>query len=139
MTNGTWREEDHPRADNGQFGEGANSESESIKVDPTDEVSASRIEPIHGVRDNEKLNLLVESMEEKGWTGRPIPVYEGIYGKMALTGSHRIAAAKKAGIDIPIYEIDGLADFSDSEGRTIDEVVGTGFNQDLVNFLRKLS
>lgn len=46
---------------------------------------------------------MVEDMEENGYHGAPIVAMEnGNEGYIALTGSHRIYAAREAGIDIPI-------------------------------------
>lgn len=108
-----WNESDHPRDAKGRFGEGGGT---------TENVEASSINPPHGVKDKAKLASLISKMESSGWVGRPIPIYEGHAGKTALTGSHRIAAARKAGVEVPTYEVEGLADFVDSEGRTIDDM-----------------
>ena len=61
-------------------------------------IKICNIIPLHEVRDEEKLNNLIESMKENGWTGRPIVVLD-IGDIQALTGSHRYAAAKIAGIE----------------------------------------
>ncbi len=64
--------------------------------------------PLHEPRDAAKLAALTESMVEHGWTGRPILAIDNGNGYIALTGSHRIAAARAAGLDeIPVYAIDG--------------------------------
>ena len=58
------------------------------------------IEPINNVTDRKKFNYLVKEFEETGYNGRPIV----IVGNVALTGSHRILAAREAGIDIPTID-----------------------------------
>lgn len=66
-------------------------------------VSEGTIEECHCVRDEEKFNSIVESMEENGWIGRPLVVVDLGGEYKALTGSHRLAAARKAGIGkIPV-------------------------------------
>ena len=78
---------------------------------PDTEVSPSAIEPLHGIRDSTKLKSLVASMKSSGWQGRPILTFYNGEIDFALTGSHRIAAAKEAGIDIPVVRVDSsLAD-----------------------------
>ena len=58
------------------------------------------IEPINNVTDRKKFNYLVKEFEETGYNGRPIV----IVGNVAITGSHRIMAAREAGIDIPTID-----------------------------------
>lgn len=59
--------------------------------------------PLHGVVDQDLLRRLAESMTRNGWAGRPLlGVDQGIYVGL-LTGSHRYAAARLAGLDeIPV-------------------------------------
>jgi len=73
-----------------------------------------QIVPLHEVRDEEKLNNLIQSMEETGWCGRPLVVIDCGNEYRALTGSHRIAAAIKAGLaEIPIACIEYGTMFED--------------------------
>lgn len=63
------------------------------------------ITPPHEVRDAAKLAQLVESMRRDGWTGRPVVIVDtGTW--QAITGSHRIEAARILGIDVPTVEAD---------------------------------
>ena len=70
------------------------------------------IRPAHEVRDHDKFNALVASMLADGWQGRPLLVVdEANEGYQALTGSHRLAAALAAELDIvpiAIVEADDL-------------------------------
>lgn len=68
-----------------------------------DEINAGMILPPHEVEDEEKLAMLIDSMSKNGWVGNPIAAYNSFCGIQALTGSHRIAAAKELDIDIPVY------------------------------------
>jgi hypothetical protein len=79
------------------------------------------IEPPHDVRDQKKLNNLVESMKSNGWQGRPILAYDIGRGPEALTGSHRIVAARKSGLEeIPVVMVHpDIADYVDDFGRSI--------------------
>ncbi len=72
-----------------------------INMDPSD------IEPLNGITDHEKYEELVISFREDGYDGIPILAGNeciGIYE--AITGSHRIYAAREAGIYIPCVIID---------------------------------
>lgn len=69
-------------------------------------VRLSAIDPLHAVRDSIKLATLVESMYRRGWVGRPLLVAVYGDGYQAWTGSHRIAAARVAGIErVPVKVI----------------------------------
>jgi hypothetical protein len=96
------------------------------------------IEPPHGVRDEKKLDSLVESMKEKGWVGRPILAYDIGRGPEALTGSHRIQAARKAGIDeIPVVMVDNeIGNYIDEAGESISEASYKDADE-VSDFLRK--
>ena len=66
-------------------------------------VRANPVTPMHEVRDEAKLQSIIASMESTGWTGRPVLVFDDAEGQYkAITGSHRIAAAKAVGIEIPV-------------------------------------
>jgi hypothetical protein len=52
----------------------------------------------------QKFDGLITAMKKSGWRGRPVIVIETEDEYIALTGSHRIAAAIEAGLDeIPCY------------------------------------
>lgn len=78
-----------------------------------------------------EVQKMSEKMESDGWTGRPLLVIND----EAITGSHRIAAARKAQIDIPVIEI------SDETGNQINNWLKTNpentWSVDLPNFLRQ--
>jgi ParB/Sulfiredoxin domain len=70
-------------------------------VSPQDVVclSPSSIIPVHEPRDSELSTKIERSMWRSGWLGRPLlvlPEGDGIY--QALTGSHRLAAARVVGL-----------------------------------------
>lgn len=58
------------------------------------------IQPVNEVEQS-KVNKLIQSFEEDGYKGRPIVVMENADEYIGLTGSHRLAAAKAVGIEIP--------------------------------------
>ncbi len=70
-------------------------------------VSPNYINPFNPVRSHSRLNELISSMEQYGWKGNPIIT---LGGEQAITGSHRLQAAKEAGLEkIPVVNLD--ADF----------------------------
>jgi hypothetical protein len=74
----------------------------------SEDVSPYRVSPIHEVRDRGKLHTLVQSMKESGWEGDPVlAIKNGEEDFQAWNASHRIAAAKQAGLDdIPVVAIE---------------------------------
>ena len=67
--------------------------------------SPSSLSPYHGIDDPEKLERLSESMRRHGWRGMPLVAISGDGGQL-ITGSHRIRAAKKAGLEeVPFVEL----------------------------------
>lgn len=66
----------------------------------TEDIDVTRITPPHEVRDTAKLAALTASMAADGWQGRPLLVLDlGDDTYVALTGSHRNAAARAAGLE----------------------------------------
>lgn len=68
------------------------------------EIDPHTIAPVNEAWDKHRLEPIVQSMLKNGWQGRPIPIIETdrIY---ALTGSHRIQAAKITETPVPVYRV----------------------------------
>jgi hypothetical protein len=65
-------------------------------------INPKKLSPLNKVEDAEKYKTILNSMEESGYQGRPILAYMDKGKAKALTGSHRIFAAREAGIDVPV-------------------------------------
>jgi uncharacterized ParB-like nuclease family protein len=76
-------------------------------------IPPGQIRPIHGVQEQAKYEALLEAMRLVGWEGRPIVVvysFKISTRYQALTGSHRLAAARKIGLkEIPAIVVKGAA------------------------------
>jgi hypothetical protein len=96
--------------------------SKMLSIQPTHYKSAFNIEPPHQIRDKEKLTSLVNDMNNNGWQGRPILTYDIGRGDEAITGSHRIAAAKITNTEIPVYRIENAGDYLDKNGNSIADL-----------------
>lgn len=83
------------------------------------------LEPPHAVREPEKLQRLIKAMRQSGWVGRPVLAVKSGELNVAMTGSHRIQAAKAAGIGVPVVWLS-------------DEKLNTWFEQDPDNIDRFL-
>jgi hypothetical protein len=69
-------------------------------------IGIDEITPLHEARNPRLVDDLVADMRENGWQGIPLLVIEREHDYLAWTGSHRIAAARKAEfLSIPCYVI----------------------------------
>lgn len=74
---------------------------DSVDVDPYD------VDPVNDITDEAKIKYLVEEFEKNGYRGRPVVALGSESEQsIALTGSHRILAAREAGIEIPVVYIE---------------------------------
>ncbi len=67
-------------------------------------------EPRHDVKKPENVAALVASMKQHGWQGRPVLVVRDGGTSVAWTATHRLEAAKQAGLkpsDVPMTVVDG--------------------------------
>ena len=84
--------------------------------------------------DADKVQDLAARMERDGWQGRPVLVILMGNERLALTGSHRVAAADQAGIDLSAYEIDA-DDYSDDE---VTQLVEARDDENRLTLLRSM-
>ncbi len=95
----------------------AEQEYDSVDVDPYE------VDPVNDITDEAKIKYLVEEFEKNGYRGRPVVALGSESGSsIALTGSHRILAAREAGIEIPVVYIEYdennplIQDLTDAQG-----------------------
>lgn len=114
---------------------------ENVKLSAKDsgadirEVNPMEITPLNRVTSSSKYHYLINEFEENGYNGRNVVLVEnGNDGYQALTGSHRILAAREAGVDVPSVvipmseEIQPLLDATGDEerARIADELYEDG-------------
>lgn len=88
-------------------------------------ISPAYINPVNPVTNQEKVDALTYDFINGGYKGRPIVAVDRGNGEyQALTGSHRIYAARKAAIEIPVHLVEAdedivqrLLDAGDDEER----------------------
>lgn len=99
-------------------------DGEEIHYSGTESINPNE-EYIQGLNDTDadKVNAIAKSFEDKGYVGRPIVVIEnGNEGYIALTGSHRIEAAKQADVDLKAIVLENNEDTAQLiEARDDDE------------------
>lgn len=69
----------------------------------------------HATPSTEAVEALAADMEVRGWVGAPVLTYAG---KRALSGTHRIHAARVADIDVPTLDLGELIE--DADARIVD-------------------
>lgn len=114
---------------------------ENVKLSAKDsnadirEVNPMEITPLNRVTSSSKYHYLINEFENNGYNGRRVVLVEnGNDGYQALTGSHRILAAREAGVDVPSVvipmseEIQPLLDATGDEerARIADELYEDG-------------
>lgn len=72
----------------------------------SENVSPDDLIPIHSAWDEDRTNRIVASMNQNGWQGRPVLALSVNGRNLAMTGSHRIEAARRSGIDVPVHWVD---------------------------------
>lgn len=98
-----------------------------FSVKETDSLEAVEIDPyeistINDITDRKKFDYLVSEFEKNGWEGRPVVIVEnGNDGYKALTGSHRILAAKEANIMVKAVVVEYSSDIDDLVSANSDE------------------
>ena len=115
--------------------------SENVKLSAKDsgadirEVNPMEITPPNRVTSSSKYHYLINEFENNGYNGRNVVLVEnGNDGYQALTGSHRILAAREAGVDVPSVVIpmsEGIQPLLDATGdeeraRIADELYEDG-------------
>ncbi|MFC4607792.1 polymorphic toxin-type HINT domain-containing protein [Streptomyces maoxianensis] len=81
-----------------------------------------RTEQLGGAADRQRVDEIAESMSKDGWMGAPIEVFEHLNRRYVINGHHRVAAAKKAGIDVK-YRSLTLDEVKAYKYKSIDEVI----------------
>lgn len=100
--------------------------------------------PLHEVTDETKVEAIAASMRANGWMGRPILVDDEDANEMrAFTGTHRLAAAKLAGVEPEIYSLEGngtdvaalMFDCVDDDDRL--DVIEQGDDKEAIEIMRE--
>jgi len=109
------------------------------KIKETEFHDPSEIIPVNET-DNKKVDEIRKSLKQNGWIGEPIVVADSPNGTAALTGSHRIAAARELNVEVPVYKVDSelveaLASRDNNFG--IEDLIG-GSDEDRLEVMKRL-
>lgn len=81
-----------------------------------------RTESLEGAFSRQHVDEIADSMSRDGWSGDPIEVLEHNDRKYVINGHHRVAAAKKAGIDVQ-YRSLSLEEVQAYGYKDVDQVI----------------
>ncbi len=98
-------------------------------------ISPININPVNPITNKDKFRAIALSMEENGWQGPPILAYQDGETTQAITGSHRIYAAREANIDVPVDTID-VSNFSEDD---VDSLLSLTEDEDRVALFESLN
>ncbi len=96
-----------------------------------EDLDPDQIQPWHDFHNSEKIDRLVESMTTHGWRGAPLVVMHGDGFPVAITGSHRIEAARRTNTHIPTIDLDDLLSAHGLTLAEIDEKTGSNPGDEL--------
>lgn len=76
-------------------------------TDADENLDPNSVQPVNDITDRGLYGYLVDQFSKNGYSGRPIVVLDNQNeGYIALTGSHRILAAREAGIEVPAVVVE---------------------------------
>lgn len=82
---------------------------------------------ISGRASSKNVKTLTNSMKANGWQGDPVPVFQRDGLNYIIDGHHRVAAARKAGVDVPVNPVQEsqLSSLTGGAMKTGDDVISS--------------
>jgi hypothetical protein len=90
--------------------------------------SFTRAETLSGRDSSRRVNAIVESMRANGWQGAPIDVVELQGERIVVDGHHRLAAARRAGIDVHYQVVDPSSVIGPGKYTSVDDILRSTFS-----------
>ncbi|MBO9555128.1 RHS repeat-associated core domain-containing protein [Cellulomonas sp.] len=88
----------------------------------------TRTEALSGRASSRTVAEITESMRLNGWQGEPIKVVELNGEKIVVDGHHRLAAAKRAGIDVQYEVVDPSTVIGPGKWSSVDEILRDAYS-----------
>jgi hypothetical protein len=82
-----------------------------------------RTEALSGRASSRTVQELTESMRTNGWQGDPIKVVEINGQRIVVDGHHRLAAAQRAGINVPFKIVDPSSVIGPGQWSSVDDIL----------------
>ncbi len=88
----------------------------------------TRAEALSGRASQRTVNEIAESMRTNGWQGAPIDVVELSGQRIVVDGHHRLAAARRAGIDVQYQVVDPSTVIGPGKYTSIDDILQSTYS-----------
>lgn len=88
----------------------------------------TRAEVLRGRASQRTVNEIAESMRVNGWQGAPIDVVELNGQRVVVDGHHRLAAARRAGIDVQYRVVDPSTVIGPGRYTSIDDILQSTYS-----------
>jgi hypothetical protein len=88
----------------------------------------TRAEALSGRASQRTVNEIAESMRANGWQGAPIDVVELQGQRIVVDGHHRLAAARRAGIDVQYQVVDPSSVIGPGRYTSIDDILQSTYS-----------
>ena len=88
----------------------------------------TRAEALSGRASQRTVNEIAESMRTNGWQGAPIDVVELNGQRIVVDGHHRLAAARRAGIDVQYQVVDPSAVIGPGKYTSVDDILQSTYS-----------
>jgi hypothetical protein len=82
-----------------------------------------RTHALQGRASSSLVREIADDMRSAGWNGPPVKVVEMNGKRFVVDGHHRLAAAKRAGIDVPYEVVDPRTVIGPGKWKSIDEIL----------------
>jgi len=88
----------------------------------------TRAEALSGRASQRTVNEIAESMRTNGWQGAPIDVVELNGQRIVVDGHHRLAAARRAGIDVQHQVVDPSTVIRPGKYSSVDDILRSTYS-----------
>lgn len=105
---------------------GANTAANSVRSAAPS--AFTRTEALSGRASQRTVNEIAESMRTNGWQGAPIDVVELNGERIVVDGHHRLAAARRAGIDVQYQVVDPSTVIGPGKYTSIDDILQSTYS-----------
>jgi len=103
-----------------RFGEKAAAEGAVESAAPS---AFTRTESLSGRASSQKVSEIANSMRADGWQGEPIKVVEQQGDRIVVDGHHRLAAAQRAGLEVPFKVVDPATVIRPGSWSSVDDIL----------------
>ncbi len=87
----------------------------------------TRTDALSGRPSSRQVTEIADELSTSGWNGPPIKVVDIDGGLYVVDGHHRLAAARRAGVDVPYEVVDASTVIGPGQWSSIDDILNDSF------------